>query len=745
MFSALTHDDPQQLGPYRLIARLGSGGMGTVYLARSATRRTAALKTMHARIATDPTFRTRFRLEIDAARVIGGVHGAQVFDADPLAETPWLATEYVLGPPLDEAVERSGPLPETAVRALGALLCAALAQLHASDVVHRDLKPSNIMVTADGPKVIDFGIARAIGDERLTSTGAAAGTPAFMSPEQAMGQEHTPAGDVFALAGVLAHAASGHGPFGSGQPADLLYRVRYAEPDLTGVPQALVPLLSRCLSKDPQKRPSAAELGTQLTPPAGDFAELLPDPLLAEIAHRSTEVWRVQPERAPYQAEPSAESATEPTPTATSRRKLLMAGGGSALGIATAAVGTWAWLGWPGTGDDGGTPGKGAGRRPVVTPKKQWKWRNELTPAASLLVPPAVLDIGADVIAVADGKKVQLLKTDDGSVEASSVSTAPPHRCTTDGEWLYTCEPPKTTGGPLAVKAVNLSSEDLNPDPIEFKDFNGSLPHTQLLCATDEIVYVAAGQGPRPRSGPGFSESQDWFLLAVNHKTGKAIWRKPLPRRPATSQRLYFLAARIDENYLVLLQETSDGKVELSVRDARTGKVRWDQALPVTDPDSLRGVLTVDAIYGHVYPPAGPLRALQLTNGKTAWNVGADRAGRTGQPAIGSSTGTDGLFAVEEGLGLIAVDMATGDLLWEEQGDRGATPDELKIPPLVGLDYVYRKSRSQLLPLDGNTGLVGSSALTVSGDRFYTHDSALDYGSRILAVGKDFIAGYPLQ
>ncbi|GGQ38357.1 hypothetical protein GCM10010250_05510 [Streptomyces althioticus] len=250
MFSPLTHDDPHSVGPYRLVARLGSGGMGTVYLARTATGRTAALKTMHARIATDPAFRTRFRLEADAARVIGPVHGARVFDADPQADTLWLATEYVIGPPLDDAVALAGPLPEPTVRGLGALLCAALGQLHASEVVHRDLKPSNIMITADGPKVIDFGIARALGDDRLTRTGMAAGTPAFMSPEQATGQEHTSAGDVFALAGVLTYAATGHGPFGTGQHADLVYRVRYAEPDLTGVPAALVPVLTRCFAKD---------------------------------------------------------------------------------------------------------------------------------------------------------------------------------------------------------------------------------------------------------------------------------------------------------------------------------------------------------------------------------------------------------------------------------------------------------------------------------------------------------------
>lgn len=210
MPSPLTHDEPETIGPYRPVVRLGSGGVGTVYLARNAGGRSVALKTMHARMASDPAFRTRFRLETDAARVVGERYGAGVVDADPRAETPWFASEYVLGPPLDEAVELCGPLPETSVRVLGAALCGALAQLHASDVVHRDLKPSNILITAYGPKVIDFGIARAAGDDRLTRIGVAVGTPAFMSPEQAGGQEHSTAGDVFALAGVLVFAATGH-------------------------------------------------------------------------------------------------------------------------------------------------------------------------------------------------------------------------------------------------------------------------------------------------------------------------------------------------------------------------------------------------------------------------------------------------------------------------------------------------------------------------------------------------------
>lgn len=343
MIKPLLHDDPSHIGGYRLAARLGSGGMGTVYLARTPGGATVALKTVHAHIAADTAFRTRFRLEADAARVIGGLHGAQVVDADPLSEVPWLATEYVLGPPLDDAVAVSGPLPEAAVRAVGAALCGALGQLHRSDVVHRDLKPSNVMITAYGPKVIDFGIARALGDDRLTRVGVAAGTPAFMSPEQATGQEHTPAGDVFALAGVLVFAATGRGPFGSGQPADLLYRVRYAEPDLTGVPAALAAVLARCLAKDPALRPATGELAAALHDGHGEFADHLPHPLLSEISRRAAEVWQASPERLPAPEEPLVTATAAPAPrrAGPSRRGLLVLAGTAAAG---AVVGGGLWL-----------------------------------------------------------------------------------------------------------------------------------------------------------------------------------------------------------------------------------------------------------------------------------------------------------------------------------------------------------------------------------------------------------------
>ncbi|MEV8312092.1 protein kinase [Streptomyces flavidovirens] len=729
------HDDPHQLGTYRLIARLGSGGMGTVYLARSASGRTAALKTMHARIATDPTFRTRFRLEVDAARVIGGVHGAEVFDADPLSKTPWMATAYILGPPLDDAVTLAGPLPEPVVGALGSALCQALAQLHASEVVHRDLKPSNVMLTADGPKLIDFGIARAIGDDHLTRIGAAAGTPAFMSPEQATGQEHTSAGDVFALAGVLVHAATGHGPFGSGRPADLLYRVRYADPDLTGIPDSLAAVLAGCLSKAPADRPTPSELASQLSTGTSDFAQRLPVAVLAEITRRAAEVWRVQAHRLPSPADAPPETSTAPMSSLTSRRKLLTVGGGSVLGVAAAGTGTWAWFGGRSTTHSGtGAPHGGATTSTPAPPKGDWRWRLPITTSKSAIVPlvPVSLD---GRIALADGRGVRIIDTQRGAVEASSFSKAPSHQCVSDGQRVYTSELPADGDGPLRIKSFGIG---IAPPPVaEFQDFNGTLLGTQLLCAEFGVLYLAAGQGKTSGEGIGFGSNQSWFLLAINTGTGEIIWRRPLPRRPEASRRLHFLASHVVNQYLVLLQETSDGKVGLSVSDSRTGKLRWEQPLAVSEPEDFRGKLAVDFV--SVYPPAGALRALRLANGEEVWNFGDRRSRRTGPPAVSDNA----VYAVEEGVGVVAVEPFTGELLWEEKGGRGADAD-LATPPMAGHRNVYSTSPGQLRIIDRRTGRT-SRAYKTTENRFFANESVMDDAGRIIAVGEEFMAGYSLD
>ncbi|MEU3030893.1 protein kinase domain-containing protein [Streptomyces incarnatus] len=260
--------DPQRIGGYRLLARLGAGGMGMVYLARSDRGRTAAVKLVREELAAREEFRARFRREVGAARRVGGYWTAPVLDADTGAAVPWVATGYVAGPSLQQVVGHDhGALPERSVRILAAGLAHALKDIHAAGIVHRDLKPSNVLVTIDGPRVIDFGIARALetgaeGGEGLTTTGSLVGSPGFMAPEQVRGDKVTPACDVFSLGSVLTYAATGRMPFGnagSGVHA-LMFRIAQEEPDLAGVPEGIADLVRECLRKDPAARPSLEAL-----------------------------------------------------------------------------------------------------------------------------------------------------------------------------------------------------------------------------------------------------------------------------------------------------------------------------------------------------------------------------------------------------------------------------------------------------------------------------------------------------
>jgi hypothetical protein len=267
----LRAEDPRWIGGYRLLGRLGTGGMGRVYLGRSPRGRTVAVKLVRAELAEQDEFRTRFRREVGAARRVGGRWTAPVLDADTEADIPWVATGYVAGPSLQQVVATGyGPLPEASVRVLASGLAHALADIHAAGLVHRDLKPSNVMITIDGPRVIDFGIARALetvaDDGQVTYTGAMVGSPAFMSPEQVRGDRVTPACDIFCLGSVLAYAASGLQPFGaaaSGVHAQM-YRIVQEPPDLDAVPEGLRELVAACLVKEPELRPSLVEVQERL-------------------------------------------------------------------------------------------------------------------------------------------------------------------------------------------------------------------------------------------------------------------------------------------------------------------------------------------------------------------------------------------------------------------------------------------------------------------------------------------------
>ncbi|MEU6847037.1 serine/threonine-protein kinase [Streptomyces sp. NPDC046716] len=252
---------PGYAGRYRLEECLGTGGMGVVHLATSPSGLRLAVKIVHAQYAADPEFRARFRQEVSAARRVSGAFTAPVVDADPAARLPWMATLFIPGDTLAERVKRNGALGVVEVCRLGAGLAEALHDIHRVGVVHRDLKPSNVLLAADGPKVIDFGISRPVDSELRTETGKLIGSPPFMAPEQFQRpREVGPAADVFAMGAVLAHAASGRGPFDSDSPYLVAYQVVHDEPELSGVPGPLVPLIRRCLAKDPAERPSPAEI-----------------------------------------------------------------------------------------------------------------------------------------------------------------------------------------------------------------------------------------------------------------------------------------------------------------------------------------------------------------------------------------------------------------------------------------------------------------------------------------------------
>ena len=273
MIRGLGADDPPQIGPYRLVARLGSGGMGRIFLGRSAGGRLVAVKVIRAELAEEPGFRARFAREVAAARKVSGLFTAVLVDADSDGPVPWLATGYVPGPSLAEAVTRHGPLPVPSVVTLAAGLAEALDVIHDSGVIHRDLKPSNVLIADDGPRVIDFGISRAAEGSVLTQTGSVMGSPGFMSPEQAEGGEISPASDVFSLGALLTFAATGEGPFGTGSMPALLYRVVHRPPSLDRLPAELRPMIERCLIKDPRERVTTGELLAELdsTGPAADW------------------------------------------------------------------------------------------------------------------------------------------------------------------------------------------------------------------------------------------------------------------------------------------------------------------------------------------------------------------------------------------------------------------------------------------------------------------------------------------
>ncbi|MFD4142117.1 ABC transporter substrate-binding protein [Streptomyces sp. NPDC058572] len=387
--------DPAKLAGHRLLGRLGAGGMGVVYLARSAGGTLVALKVIQAEYAEETDFRERFRREADTARRMTSPWVAPLVDADPEAAQPWLATAFIPGPSLGEAVAAHGPLPVRSLRVLGARLAEALRELHAAGLVHRDVKPGNVLLALDGPRLIDFGVARDPEDTALTSTGVVVGTPGFLPPEQARGgRDPGPAGDVFSLGCVLAFAATGRTPFGTGPLDALLYRTVHDAPDVQGVPAQLAEVVDGCLDKDPGLRPTAEALSEALTdarpsspalPPdprealravrpqapedetpgeeerAPGEEAWLPEPLVRLIAERSAAglalpaVDDTEVDPASAGAAPTDTTATQLPARAVGRRRFLLLTGGAAAVMAGGGPAVW-WALSRGGKDDGPAP-----------------------------------------------------------------------------------------------------------------------------------------------------------------------------------------------------------------------------------------------------------------------------------------------------------------------------------------------------------------------------------------------------
>ena len=394
----LTADDPRMVGEFRLHARLGSGGMGRVYLGHSPGGRAVAVKVVHPHLARDAAFVDRFRREVAAAQAVNGSYATPVIAAGPDDDPPWLATAYVAGPSLADMVTApsasGGPLPEDALLKLAAGLAEALRAIHECGLVHRDLKPGNVLLAPDGPRVIDFGIARALDGTALTSAESLLGTPSFMSPEQAQGQPAGPASDVFSLGGVVYFAATGAGPFGSAHPAVMLYRIVHTEPELDRLPPRLRDLIAACMAKDPARRPTPAELSAALmdvVPPGDSPAAFWPAPVARRIAEHQARPADERPALPvwPPSAAGRSPSATPPTvrladlggqPTGTlpvtspglrpgpapERRQVLAA----LAGVATGGLAVAVWeLTRPGA-RRAPTPGQVTARRRSVAPGK---------------------------------------------------------------------------------------------------------------------------------------------------------------------------------------------------------------------------------------------------------------------------------------------------------------------------------------------------------------------------------------
>ncbi|MGC0375745.1 protein kinase domain-containing protein [Streptomyces sp. SAI-229] len=563
--------DPERLGPWKLLGVLGTGGMGTVYLGQ-AGRRLAAVKTLRSENAGDPHFLARFRREIRAAGAVRNPCVARVYDADLDGHMPWFAGEFVPGPTLERTVTDRGPLPPEAVRVLGALLAHALRALHAAGVVHRDLKPSNVLLTADGVRVVDFGIARMPDATALTLAAQRPGSAGYMSPEQVLGGELGPPSDVFVLGALLAFASTGHHAFGA-HAALVDFAIAHEEPDLTSVPDGLRQVLARCLAKDPALRPTAAELLRELWSGGGGRAfpgraaarvpvpaDWLPSGVLLDIAARE----RRAAELAGHPVPGGRPGARRPP-----RRRSVLAAAGGSLFLAGAGTATWRWYADDGTRSDAAAaPVPRWTGAPGTQPDPLWEVSG-LAPEP----PFAPAAAGALLLAALPG---------DGVV-ALDARTGKERWRTEDIRTVV------TAGQPLALDGDGAPVA-LAPDTGTVR-WRGSGGLRALLAADGDTVYALDGSGG---------------ITAVRTGDGTRRWRRTAPSGTGAS-------ARATVAHGLLLLSGDDGVVHaLRTRD---GAEAWRQ-------ETGAGIaLRPAAGDGAVHLGGTRLRALRPADGTPLWEL----------------------------------------------------------------------------------------------------------------------------
>ncbi|MFF4547996.1 serine/threonine-protein kinase [Streptomyces sp. NPDC001406] len=661
---------PEYAGHYRLESCLGSGGMGVVHLARSTSGLKLAVKVVHAQFARDREFRGRFRQEVAAARKVSGAFTAPVVDADPEAERPWMATLFIPGPTLSDHVKRNGPMPAAQLRRLMAGLAEALRDIHRVGVVHRDLKPSNVLLAEDGPKVIDFGISRPKDSELRTETGKLIGTPPFMAPEQfRRPREVGPAADIFALGSVLVHAATGRGPFDSDSPYIVAYQVVHDEPDLTGVPESLAPLVMRCLAKEPEDRPTPDELMRELRSVAASYdtqafipTQRTTDGPAPEPPAGSAEPAGHAEESGETAAAEEAKKAAEAERPSRRRAGRKAALGIGALGLAVAAVlASVQALGGSDPTPQSTSPRTGAAAFSA--------WHTKPAPEAAGMPHCAY---GAKKLLCAQPGVIFALSPIDGKLL-----------------WRHSVATRTTSGPPVLAAGLIQPYTDGGSRLAALDPATGKEVWKRRLPASTTVRYVG---------GTALLTAADGTVTGLDAASGTTTWSG----RIAGQSRPVFVSFPGDPLAYATSTSADGSGTRVTAVDPLTGDVRWDARLkgtltPFGAEDGSLFFLSVDPVYGE-------------TSAVVRYSPGSGAARRVALPVAApgahATVRGDVVYLLATGGSLEAVDMAAGKSLWhlETSVTRGS------VPVTDGEHVFFTAGDGRLLAVDARKGrLVGQT------------------------------------